>query len=245
MRDRPVDLVVISGDLTQRAREEQFREARAFVDSLEVPSLAVPGNHDVPLWRFWERLFAPFGAWKRYYGKELEPSWNNDAMTVIGVNTARAFVQKEGAISLGRLKSLARQLETIPAHHLRVVVVHHQLIPPKRFGSQRVLTYADALVDLLVRSEVDLVLAGHKHQTYSAHTEEYYPTGGPSTLVLHTGTTTSSRGRGWEKGKNTCNRIEIGEKSLRVENLMYQQDSQAFEFFARIEVPRQWSRPRG
>ena len=35
-------LVVVGGDLTQRARAGQFRRARAFLDALEAPWLAVP-----------------------------------------------------------------------------------------------------------------------------------------------------------------------------------------------------------
>ena len=97
---RRPDLVVISGDLTLRAKPHQFREARAFADELAriAPVLAVPGNHDVPLYRVWERLLQPFGAWRRHFAGELEPVFRDSELLVAGVNTAQAFALKGGRI---------------------------------------------------------------------------------------------------------------------------------------------------
>jgi DNA repair exonuclease SbcCD nuclease subunit len=85
-RNRP-DLVVISGDLTQRARPEQFRQAREFVDRIPVPSLAVPGNHDVPLYRVWERIFSPYGCYRKHFSPDLEPVWRLGEKEVLYVRT--------------------------------------------------------------------------------------------------------------------------------------------------------------
>ncbi|MGO8862107.1 MAG: metallophosphoesterase family protein [Acidimicrobiales bacterium] len=54
--DRRPDLVVVSGDLTQRARRGQFSDARELLNSLPSPVLAVLGNHDLPLFHPPERL---------------------------------------------------------------------------------------------------------------------------------------------------------------------------------------------
>ena len=101
-RQRP-DLVVVSGDLTQRAKPEQFRQARAFVDRIEalgVPTLTVPGNHDVPLYRVWERIFNPFGCYRKYFSPELEPVYRDDELLVVGINTAFGWTLKDGRITL-------------------------------------------------------------------------------------------------------------------------------------------------
>jgi predicted MPP superfamily phosphohydrolase len=82
--ERRPHLVVVSGDLTQRARPEQFRAERAFVDSLPAPAIVVPGNHDVPLYRFWERIFDPFGAYRRHFAAELEPIFADEELLVVG-----------------------------------------------------------------------------------------------------------------------------------------------------------------
>ena len=88
VRDRRPDYVVISGDLTQRAKPHQFAAAKRFVETIPCPTIAVPGNHDVPLYRFWERAFSPFGAWRRHFSAELEPHVVDDEVCIVGVNTA-------------------------------------------------------------------------------------------------------------------------------------------------------------
>ena len=100
-RRRP-DLVAVSGDLTQRAKPYQFVEAREFVDRIPVPTIAVPGNHDVPMYRFWERLLAPYGAYRKHFAQELEPVVRDDEMLVVGVNTAHNWTIKDGRITRSR-----------------------------------------------------------------------------------------------------------------------------------------------
>jgi len=53
-------LVVLSGDITQRARRGQFEAARRFLDRLPAAALVViPGNHDIPLFNVFGRLLRP------------------------------------------------------------------------------------------------------------------------------------------------------------------------------------------
>src|SRR5688500_4193406 len=90
------DLVVLSGDLTQRATTTQFREARAFLDALGAPTLVIPGNHDVPLLNVARRFFGPLDRDQRYITSDLEPVVMDDEMIVVGLNTARALAWGEG-----------------------------------------------------------------------------------------------------------------------------------------------------
>jgi 3',5'-cyclic AMP phosphodiesterase CpdA len=82
------DFVVASGDFTQRAKAAQFAAARAFLDRLpRVPCIVVPGNHDVPLYRVWERLFAPYSNYKRYISSQLESVVARDDAVIVSLNT--------------------------------------------------------------------------------------------------------------------------------------------------------------
>ena len=55
--------LAISGDFTQRARRAQFAAARAFIDSLNVKTLVVPGNHDAYVRESWQETFAQWTAY--------------------------------------------------------------------------------------------------------------------------------------------------------------------------------------
>ena len=177
IEDLEPDLVVISGDLTQRAKPRQFQEARQFVDQIPVRSLVVPGNHDVPLYRVWERFLNPYGAYRRHFSEELEPVYRDDELLVVGINTAHGWTFKDGRIRLRRLLEVAQVLEEAPPGVLKVVVAHHHLIPPPWFGTQRVLTNAYEAMELFTSVGVDLVLSGHLHQSFIGNSEEFYPQG--------------------------------------------------------------------
>jgi len=244
-RHRP-HMVVVSGDLTQRARPEQFRQARAFVDRIHqigVPSLVVPGNHDVPMYRVWERVFAPYGAYRKHFSPELEPVWRDEELLVVGINTAFGWTIKNGRIKLSRLLEVAEILERTAEPVLKVVVAHHHLIPPPNFGSQEVLTNAYEAIDLFSSSGVDLILSGHLHQAYIGNSEEFYPKGRPPVVILHSGTTTSNRGRAGERERNTCNWIQVDRESMIVSHYRWHHDLGRFAEHSRHWYPRQERSP--
>ena len=203
--ERP-DLVVISGDLTQRAKPDQFRAARAFVDRLEKvsPVLAVPGNHDVPLYRVWERLFAPFGAYRKHFRAQLEPVFRYDALLVVGLNTAQAWAFKGGRVRPRRVEQAVELFTRAPAGLFKIAVAHHHLARPAGVECEHAAWNAAGACVRLRRAGVDLALSGHLHQTLELH-----PAGEDGFPALHTGTSSSSRGRGLEVGLCTVQWIEI------------------------------------
>ncbi|HEY6323673.1 MAG TPA: metallophosphoesterase family protein [Thermoanaerobaculia bacterium] len=243
------DLVVISGDLTQRAKPRQFREARSFVDRIhrlhrsQVPTLVVPGNHDVPMYRIWERVFNPFGAYRSHFSRELEPVYRDREMLVIGINTAFNWTIKGGRITSRRLREIGELLAAAPPGQFRVVVPHHDLIPPPGVSRRRVLANARRAMELFSAAGVDLVLSGHQHQTYIGTSEELYPQGRSPVIVVHSGTTTSSRGRGGERHLNTCNRIEFDARSLVVSHFGWQPGLGRFAEQSRHWYPRRLVAP--
>ncbi len=241
--ERRPDLVVLSGDLTQRAKPDQFRAARAFVDAMPVPTLVVPGNHDVPMYRVWERVLSPFGAYREHFAPELEPTFRDDELLVVGVNTAFNWTIKDGRITLRRLREVGELLAATPESVCKIVVAHHHLIPPPNFGNQRVLANAYEAIDLFSSAGVDLILSGHQHQTYIGNSEEFYPKGRPPVVILHSGTTTSSRGRAGEREKNSCNWITVTRETLTVSVLRWERTLGRFTEHSRHWYPRQERRP--
>lgn len=236
-RCRP-DRVVISGDLTQRAKPSQFQQARAFVDRLAADALVVPGNHDVPLYRFYERVFAPLGAYQRYFDPELEPEFEDDEMLLIGLNTAHGWTFKDGRLTPYALRRVAARLAQAPAGIAKIIVAHHQLVPPQRYDTQRVMSGAQTALDLFSRHGVDMVLSGHLHQAYITTSEAYQPSGRRPVLLVHSGTSTSSRGRGSERHKNTCNWIVVEQDEIVISHLEWRGDVKRFVEISRHHYPR-------
>lgn len=238
IEERRPDLVVISGDLTHRAKPRQFQQARRFVDQITVPTLAVPGNHDVPMYRFWERIFSPYGAYRQHFDDNLEPEYEDDELVVLGLNTAFNWTHKDGSLKRSRLRRLAARLQAVAAHKSKLIVAHHQLVPPPRYETQRVVTNAVETVDVLAEGGVDLVLSGHLHQTWIGNTEAYYPRGRHQVLLLHSGTTTTVRGRGIERRKNTCNWIRLDGRRIDIRHLLWHDESRRFLETSRHLYPR-------
>src|SRR5207237_7158700 len=100
IRETRPDAVAVSGDLTQRARSDQFKAARAFLDALpRVPLIVVPGNHDVPLYNVWARFAQPLDKFRRYITDDLEPFFADEEIATLGLNTARALTTKHGRVN--------------------------------------------------------------------------------------------------------------------------------------------------
>ena len=241
VRDRRPDYVVISGDLTQRAKPHQFAAAKRFVETIPCPTIAVPGNHDVPLYRFWERAFSPFGAWRRHFSPELEPHVVDDEVCIVGLNTAFNRTLIGGRITSAQRRRVRALFEAAPRSAYRIVVAHHNLVrPPELEDVPAPLAGSVSALSVLHSSGVDMVLSGHVHQSYVAPiavagAEE-------CGVIVCAGTTTSSRGRGTEQGASTCHWIEIEPSFARVSFLRFDSDTSAFRqtaerSFARRAAP--------
>ena len=105
------DLVVISGDLTQRARAKQFRAAASFLAALPLPQIVVPGNHDVPLYNVIARFLYPHAGYRRYISKNLEPFYQDDEIAVLGLNSSRSLTFQNGRLNKTQVDKLARVFE--------------------------------------------------------------------------------------------------------------------------------------
>lgn len=186
-------LVVLSGDLTQRARPGQFAAARAFVDSLPAPSLAIPGNHDIPLYALATRLRAPYARYSAAFGDDLEPAWSSPEWLVLGVNTTRWWRHKQGEVSPMQIERVAGQLRQATPGQLRVVVVHQPMAVIEPVDRRNLLRGHAQAADAWAAAGAQMVLGGHIHLPYVRPLPR--PDGNPL-WVVQAGTAVSHRIRG-------------------------------------------------
>jgi len=207
-------MVVLSGDLTQRAQRDEFSAARHFVDGLKVPlELALPGNHDIPLFNLIARIFRPFGNFLRDFGPELEPVRETADMLVIGVNTTMPRWHKDGRVSLSQVERVAKRLAQAPAHLLRIVVVHQPVHVPRLSEQKNLLVGRDAAVHRWADAGADLILGGHIHLPFVRPLSERYPNLSRSVWAVQAGTAVSSRIRADAPNSVNVIRFDAAESS--------------------------------
>jgi 3',5'-cyclic AMP phosphodiesterase CpdA len=195
--ERP-DLVVVSGDLTQRATKEQYREAGAFLDRLEaagLQTLSVPGNHDVPLYDFVLRFVRPLHRYRRFIDDDLCPWFENERLAVLGINTARSLTFKDGRISHEQMAIIRERFRAVPPDRTKILVTHHPLfeMPIGEAGeaSEAVGRRHEAL-EVVADAGVHILLAGHFHRSFTQSARRMVKNAGPA-LVIQAGTATSTR----------------------------------------------------
>lgn len=234
-------VVVVSGDLTQRAKTTEYRAAAEFLSRLRptAPLVVMPGNHDVPLYRFWERLATPYAKYRRHISRELHSaadivvpasaSGNASGARLVALNSAAprtAIVN--GRLSRRQLRFAERAFASAPPGAHRVLTLHHNLLrpeddelrpeddepgPPPLHGAARLLERLDAW-------RVDLVLCGHIHRAW--------PAAHRGTPLIHAGTACSSRGRGGERGRNSVNLVQLRYSETCVVAYLYSEDAGCF-----------------
>ncbi|MDE2298248.1 MAG: metallophosphoesterase [Burkholderiales bacterium] len=219
------DVVVVSGDLTQRARRAQFIQAQAFLARLPGPQIVVPGNHDVPLYNVVDRLLRPLHKFRRYIEPSLNPSYLDDEIAVLGINTARALVLKNGRINAAQLESLRAAWSEIGEEVVKVVVTHHPFDVPAHIGAAQRVGRAGMAMSLFAQHGADVLLAGHLHASRSGGTGERYALGGYEALVVSAGTATSTRGRG---EANSFNVLRLQKERVEVERFEWLPDARRF-----------------
>lgn len=168
--DHAPDLILVSGDLTQGAHYSEFLAARQYLDSLDVPWLSVPGNHDISPYRLFERFTDPFRAYRTFIHKTTEPVHVGDDVVVVGINTARRMALElnwaHGRISRRQIKRAVQEFDRAPGDRVRIVVAHHPFLAPEDEPGTRLVGRSAEALERFADAGVRLVLAGHLHRGY-------------------------------------------------------------------------------
>jgi 3',5'-cyclic AMP phosphodiesterase CpdA len=215
------DVVVVSGDLTQRAKVEEFEEARTFLDRLPLPQIVIPGNHDVPLYNPYGRFVERLARFRRHITEDLAPAYVDAEVAVFGVNTARSRTWKNGRINARQVEAVRALLCDLAPEVTRVIATHH----PSDVARDALATWTACGADLL--------LCGHLHIGATAIE------GG--TLIVNAGTAISTRGRGQANSFNVI-RVEGRERAAVTQ---WAWDDSAFVKLEAAEFARRadgWSR---
>jgi 3',5'-cyclic AMP phosphodiesterase CpdA len=214
------ELVIASGDLSHRGREDQLARASRFLRALDKPVLAVPGNHDIP-YGFPARFTRSFREFERQW-ETTEPTYSSPSLHVIGLNSVRPWRHQSGGIRGTQLELAARRLGEADEGAFRIAVLHHHLIgAPWRSRKKPVARRNHVLVSL-VGAGADLILAGHIHQAAVSERHEFeISTGGERGVVV-----SIAPGLGQPRPKRHgeargAHVYEIEERRLRVETYVW------------------------
>ena len=166
VKQQQPNLLVLSGDITQRARPAEFHAARSFMDSLHTPFVAIPGNHDIPLLDIWARLRKPYARHIAAFGAELEPVYSSSDLLLICINTTRAWRHRMGEISPQQIGHVADLLSRASSEQLRIVVVHQPIAVARPADAIHLLRGHTHALHTWAKAGADLVMGGHIHLPY-------------------------------------------------------------------------------
>lgn len=237
-----MDMIIVSGDFTQRAKRSEYADAKAFLAQLpKLPTVVVPGNHDVPLYRVAERVMKPYALYKEYISNDLDTVHHTDNAVIVALNsTAPLRATVNGRIRQWQLDFVGQAFEGVPAAVAKIVVAHHHFAPAPDYEGGQVMPNAKRAIDRFTDLHVDMIIGGHLHRSYIGNSLDVYPGENREhgIIIVQSGTTTSRRGRAREREKNTFNQIRITDAAIRITHYMYFSDIGGFAPVSRHLFPR-------
>ena len=234
------DVLVLSGDITQRASAQQFAQARAFCNSLAIAQqLVIPGNHDIPLFNPYQRLFTPYARFQQAFGPVLEPVVSTPGLLVIGVKTTRRWRHKNGEVSGAQVARVAARLQQSGPGQLRIVVVHQPVHVMHTEDQHDRLRGWEPAVQAWSRAGADVVMGGHIHLPSVCDLSARLGGLDRRLWCVQAGTALSSRVRaGIPNSVNLLRGHGLGElRSCRLERWDFQAARSRFECVESSELP--------
>jgi 3',5'-cyclic AMP phosphodiesterase CpdA len=165
------ELVIASGDLTHRGRRDQHERAAAFLRRLELPVVAIPGNHDIP-YSFPARFARPWQEFERVW-ETTEPLFASESVHVVGINSVRPWRHQSGGVGDAQLERATERLRGAAPGALKVAVLHHQMIGAPWRSRKKPVARRNHVLGRLVDSGAELILGGHIHQGTVSERHEF------------------------------------------------------------------------
>ena len=232
--------IALSGDLTQRARVGQFKQAREFIKALPSrPLIVVPGNHDVSATNLVERVVRPLARYHRYITTDMVPFYQDDEIAMVGLNTVRVLSRKDGRINQAQVAGACALMTERKPGQVRIVVTHHPFDLLETDSKNALVGRAAMAMAGFAECKVDLFLSGHLHTGLTVATSARYKIPGYSAIVAQAGTAVSTRTRG---ESNSWNLIRIDGTTIEVQRMVWDPEQQRF-FLAETDAFQK--RPEG
>lgn len=235
------DLVVVSGDLTMRARTEQFRAARAFLLKIKAPLLVIPGNHDVPLYNLWDRIIHPFENYNKYIADLNTGPVRLSTVALFGMNTVNPRRHQQGRIRF--LEQMELDKWSAQQDDLwKIAVVHQHFKNITHHERPGVFPHAEAHLQKMSGAGIHAVLHGHVHYQHVASSAEFFPSVEPPVVLVSAGTPTSSRIRG-EVPTNNYNILKFYKDRFQVHQCTWSPEINGFAPTRHVEFTREFYEP--
>ncbi|MCE9541188.1 metallophosphoesterase [Candidatus Kaiserbacteria bacterium] len=232
------DIIVVSGDLTQRAEIEQFKDAQAFLGAVKNSGahvFVIPGNHDIrPVYAPIKRALSPYDRYKQHISEEIAPRYADDEVAIASIDTVRRGKISNGKIGKQQVEELRSWFSTLHPETTRIVVTHHPLDLPKDLLRPLVRRAKHAVYGL-ASSRIDLYLAGHYHRSSVTSTDSRYRDLSRPSLAVQAGTV-SMRGRGEAQSFNI---LTVQSHDMHVDTHLFSAETETFEMSGRKRFIRE------
>ena len=214
------DLVIVSGDLTQRATEKEYKDAKKFLKKLDCEVFVIPGNHDIPLLNVFQRLTSPFKKYKKFISSDLSPFYRDEKIAVVGINSVRRYTISSGSISKKQIEIAEKLLDNLDPKLIKIVVCHHPFDLPHsaktiKKHTHGVVSHSKVAMKHFSQKRGDVFLSGHIHQSHVGDTKRRYKIDGYGGLIIQAGTAISKRTRSEPVSFNV---LKIKRPFINIEN---------------------------
>ncbi len=238
--------IMLSGDITQRARRSQFEAARAFCIGMPCPVIAIPGNHDIPLFNLLARVCWPYAGYQRVFGENLEPVWESETWRIVGINSTSPRRHKDGELDEATIQRACARLRAGDPTRLQIVALHHPLHAITEADRVNLAHGHHAALHAFADAGADLILSGHIHLAYVRPLRAQIPTLSRELWAVQAGTAISTRVRGTQPNSIHLIRAQPGEdqagspiRGCSVEQWDHSASEQQFVHVRTTQIARQ------
>jgi 3',5'-cyclic AMP phosphodiesterase CpdA len=223
------NLVVLTGDITQRARRDEFIKAKVFLDSLgPVAKFCCPGNHDIPLFDLFTRFLNPYRTYTSILQLPLEIFYSSEDAELLMLNSTSRFRHVDGVLEMKYLKKHLEQFSS-SNQKWKIVAFHHPMDCKQAVDQKNILRNSQEAMQALSGKGVDLVMGGHIHDPFTTTSVQKYPQLSKKMLISVCGTGVSSRTR--RNAPNSFNLYDLDKNasSIIVKRFDFEADSALFK----------------